>query len=73
MLSPMSIKAKPRSWWCRQTVIGYRACPLADLIQEARCFEVAIFFIVGAGFVPVSLSALVGLSGTRKSKVYESC
>ena len=24
MLNPVSIKARPRSWWCRQTVIGHR-------------------------------------------------
>ena len=69
MLNPMSIKARPRSWWCRQTVIGHRASPLVDLIQEAGCFEVATFFVIGAGFKPVSLPALVKLSCTRKSKV----
>ena len=28
-------QSRLRSWWCRQTVIGHRASPLADLIQEA--------------------------------------
>ena len=72
MLNFMSFKARPRSWWCRQTVIGHRASPLAALILEAGCFEVAIFFIIGAGFKPVSLSVLVKLSCTRRSKVYKS-
>ena len=52
-------RCAPRSWWCRQTVIGHRASPLADLMLEAGCFEVATFFITGVEFKPVSLSALV--------------
>ena len=46
--------------------------PLADQILEAVCFEVVIYFIVGAGFEPGSLSALQKLSCTRKRKVYMS-
>ena len=46
----------------------YRAGPLADLIQDVGCFEVAIFLSIGAGFKPVSLSVLVKRSSTRKSK-----
>ena len=52
MFNPVSFKAGPRSRWCRQTVIGQRASPLPDRSQEAGCFEVAIFFISGAGFKP---------------------
>ena len=70
-LNPVSIKARPRSWWCRQTVLGHRASPLAGLIQEAGCL--AIFFITGARFKPVSLLALVKPRFTRKSKVCKSC
>ena len=70
MLKPTSIKARPRSWWCRQTVIGHH---LTDLMQEAGWFEVTIFFIIGARFKPVSLSALVKRSFTHKSKVCKSC
>ena len=54
-------------------MIGQRANPLADLILKAGCDEVAIFFIIGAGFKPVSLSELVKLSCTRKSRVCKSC
>ena len=73
MLNPKSIKARPRSWWCRRTVTGPHAIPLADLIQEAGCFEFAIFFVVGAGLKPVLLLALVKLNCTHKSKVCKSC
>ena len=68
-----SCEVRPRSWWCRQKVIGHRAGPLDDPIQEAGCFEVAIFFIIGAGFKPVPLSVLVKLSCMRKSKVCKGC
>ena len=32
-------RCAPRSWWCRQTVIGHRASPLADLMLEAGVFR----------------------------------
>ena len=52
----------------KQMVLGHCASPFADLIQKAWCFEVVIFFIIVAGFRPVSLSAL-NLSCTHRSKV----
>ena len=41
MLNPMRVKTRPRSLWCRRTVIGHRARPFVGLILEAGYFEVA--------------------------------
>ena len=72
-LNTMSIKVRPTSWWCKQTMIGHHASPLADLIQEVGCVEVAIFLTIGSELKPVLHLALVNLSCTVKSEVCKSC
>ena len=39
MLNLVSIKARPRSWWCRQTAIGYRVRLFASRILEGWVFR----------------------------------